>query len=205
MKTSGMAGTNCLVCPNVPVEFFEGDAMFLRLHDACAAHGPLVTFVPVKSFRRLLMVFQATADAMAAKTALDGTQVEGWTWRLYFGQHVHSEKSQLEVPAFERNLLISPPGSPCAGWEQLLEDAPNQAVLAFDLMHCFHNEPGLDQDLLSLPPTPHKRKVVCSEGSVYDPELKLPQITIEDCCDVSAPAPSHGWIPPTALPPPKRI
>jgi hypothetical protein len=38
------------------------------------------------------------------------------------------------VPITDRNFLISPPGSPPIGWEQIAEDPPNTQTLADDLM-----------------------------------------------------------------------
>ena len=40
----------------------------------------------------------------------------------------------LQPPAVEKNFLISPPGSPPVGWEQVKEDPPNPTPLADDLM-----------------------------------------------------------------------
>ena len=40
----------------------------------------------------------------------------------------------LKPPANEKNFLISPPGSPPVGWEQLREDPPNSTPLAHDLI-----------------------------------------------------------------------
>lgn len=40
----------------------------------------------------------------------------------------------LEPPPLARNFLISPPGSPPEGWEPIVEDPPNSATLAHDLM-----------------------------------------------------------------------
>lgn len=48
---------------------------------------------------------------------------------------VPSEESKyLQVPAQTKNFLISPPGSPPVGWEQVEEEAPNTASLAADLV-----------------------------------------------------------------------
>jgi hypothetical protein len=41
----------------------------------------------------------------------------------------------LRPPAIEKNFLISPPGSPPVGWEQVAEDPPNAAPLADDLIN----------------------------------------------------------------------
>jgi calcipressin-2 len=38
-------------------------------------------------------------------------------------------KQYLELPVLQRNWLISPPGSPVVGWEQVEEDPPNAATL----------------------------------------------------------------------------
>ena len=59
--------------------------------------------------------------------------------------------TSLQVPEFQRNLLISPPGSPCEGWEQIEEDAPNRAILASDLMQAAEvSDYELDEDEYSL-------------------------------------------------------
>ncbi|KAG2227114.1 hypothetical protein INT45_003844 [Circinella minor] len=59
--------------------------------------------------------------------------------RLYYGQHnpINPDPAQfqLQVPKSEKNFLISPPGSPCKDWEQIMESPPNTAVLASDMTH----------------------------------------------------------------------
>ena len=44
------------------------------------------------------------------------------------------ESMHLQVPAHNKNFLISPPGSPPVGWEPLEEEPPNTSALAADLM-----------------------------------------------------------------------
>ena len=45
-------------------------------------------------------------------------------------RHFHNT---LPVPETDKNFLISPPGSPPVGWEQIREDPPNVETLADDL------------------------------------------------------------------------
>ncbi|GAA97653.1 uncharacterized protein L969DRAFT_465287 [Mixia osmundae IAM 14324] len=59
-------------------------------------------------------------------TALDTLAHDG-RQTLYAARH-------LPVPDTQRNFLISPPGSPPVGWEQVREDQPNRETLAHDLM-----------------------------------------------------------------------
>ena len=43
------------------------------------------------------------------------------------------EKHHLEPPVLEKNWMISPPGSPTEGWEQVVEDPPNSDTLHHDI------------------------------------------------------------------------
>ncbi|KAF1804595.1 Calcipressin-domain-containing protein, partial [Mucor lusitanicus] len=110
-------------------------------------------------------------------------------YNQHFAINVDPKSTSLQVPQFQRNLLISPPGSPFDGWEQIEEDAPNQAVLASDLMHAAEiSDYELDDDELELEAI-HKEKmeikkqqkaisIVCSRGT-EQPE-HLPSITVQD-------------------------
>lgn len=95
--------------------------------------------------------------------------------------------NSLQVPQFERNLLISPPGSPFEGWEQIAEDPPNQAILGSDLIYAANvSDYELDDDELKLdhrPELPPKKpsskfSIVCAKGT-EQPE-HLPSITVQD-------------------------
>lgn len=131
----------------------------------------------------------------------------------------------MQVPQFQRNLLISPPGSPFDGWEQIAEDAPNQAVLASDLMHAAEiSDYELDDDELELEAI-YKEKmeikkqqkaisIVCSKG--MDQPEHLPSITVQDWdghveLEFDGPKEENKRkkktvydIVPTAMPPPKN-
>jgi hypothetical protein len=63
--------TNTLLIPEIPLCFFGCDDAMLMIHDAFAEFGPIYTFVPMKGFRRLMIIFQETAHAMKAKKSLD--------------------------------------------------------------------------------------------------------------------------------------
>ncbi|KAI7907966.1 Calcipressin [Cokeromyces recurvatus] len=218
--------TNTLLIPDIPIYFFGCDDAMLTIHDAFAEFGPLYTFVPMKGFRRLMIIFQETIHAMNAKKALDrfimvwkenpssfpdiitlitrNKEIEQ-TWidannqirqfRVYYGQHytihVDPNSNSLQVPHFQRNLLISPPGSPFEGWEQIEEDSPNQAVLASDLIHAAEiSDYELDDDTLdleersdtelesTLKPVPKTVAIICSKGT-KQPE-NLPSINVQD-------------------------
>ena len=48
-------------------------------------------------------------------------------------------RAYLRPPAIEKNFLISPPGSPPVGWEQVVEEPPNATPLADDLIAALRN------------------------------------------------------------------
>ncbi|KAI8087049.1 Calcipressin-domain-containing protein [Gilbertella persicaria] len=236
--------TNTLLVPDVPLCFFGCDDAMLTIHDAFAKFGLLYTFVPMKGFRRLMIIYQETTHALEAKKTLNHS-ILAWKqrepfpeilelaeknidlkkdWqnqgkqvfdiRVYFGQHfaihVDPNSNSLQVPQFQRNLLISPPGSPCEGWEQIEEDAPNQAILASDLMHAAEiSDYELDDDELELeerPVAPKTVSIVCSKG-LEKPE-ELPAITVQDWDGYSgASIPRKKLmqqLTPTAMPPLKK-
>lgn len=84
-------------------------------------------------------------------------------------------------------MLISPPGSPFDGWEQIAEDPPNQAILGSDLIYATNvSDYELDDDELNLdqrPELPAKKpsskfSIVCSKG--FEQPEHLPSITVQD-------------------------
>jgi hypothetical protein len=63
--------TNTLLIPSIPLCFFGCDDAMLLIHDTFATFGPIYTFVQMKGFRRLMIIFQETVHAIKAKTELD--------------------------------------------------------------------------------------------------------------------------------------
>jgi hypothetical protein len=108
----------------------------------------------------------------------------------------------------EKNFLISPPGSPPVGWEQVKEDPPNPTPLAADLMNALKR--------LEF----QERRMTC-DGSpslevLLHPEESGVGVYVEDCdtgvggdalreeswvYGETAPARSRWQVPPTAMPP----
>ncbi|KAG6856734.1 hypothetical protein H0H87_001334 [Tephrocybe sp. NHM501043] len=108
---------------------------------------------PENPFNQTVVSYDATKDEKLTALQQKKTQVEERlkerksqvVLRVYradpnplttedmFGNTI-PEANYLRPPAIEKNFLISPPGSPPVGWEQIKEDPPNAAPLADDLM-----------------------------------------------------------------------
>ncbi|EIW60953.1 Calcipressin [Trametes versicolor FP-101664 SS1] len=138
--------TNTLVITRVPPRFFEPLIQgALRSH--FEAYGPLHTWAPIKGLARIFLVYYSDEDAEIAKESNDGLVLGEMqdhpevVLRVYRADPtpIESDETQehnhyLRPPANEKNFLISPPGSPPVGWEQLREDPPNSTPLAHDLI-----------------------------------------------------------------------
>ena len=112
----------------------------------------------------------------------------------------------LQPPPIEKNFLISPPGSPPVGWEQIKEDPPNQSPLADDLM-------------VALKKLELQERQIQRSGSLevlLHPEESGVGVYVENCdiessdCEMddeswvygeTAPARSRWQVAPTAMPP----
>ncbi|KAG2183585.1 hypothetical protein INT43_006591 [Umbelopsis isabellina] len=147
--------------------------------------------------------------------------------RLYYGQHTNinpdSATVLLQVPELEKNWLISPPGSPPVGWQQIREEPPNSTVLAHDLSHALlslnddigddfqldpesANSPSLSSAKSSASGAPSSPVVyVISKEDAHDNEV--PQITVQDWDggvqhhSLDHYRKMHRKIAPTAIPP----
>ncbi|KAG5642327.1 hypothetical protein DXG03_003002 [Asterophora parasitica] len=142
--------TNTIAITSMPKEFFH-PVILEVLRDHFSTFGEINRWVPLPGFGRILVVyrFEDTAelakqqcDPIIIQQSQDGSDVVLRVYRAdpnpltvddYFGNMV-PEANYLRPPATEKNFLISPPGSPPVGWEQIREDPPNATPLADDLI-----------------------------------------------------------------------
>ncbi|KAJ3021155.1 hypothetical protein HKX48_009074 [Thoreauomyces humboldtii] len=130
--SAGPTATNTIIITNLtPAAFQNGGD---RIRKVLEEYGNVTQFILIKSFSRILAVFQRTADAQRARRELhEGPKLDVST-RVYFGEHTDTTHllnpeagrtiDHLQVPALERNFLLSPPGSPPVDWVQIRESAP---------------------------------------------------------------------------------
>ncbi|CCM04527.1 uncharacterized protein FIBRA_06708 [Fibroporia radiculosa] len=139
--------TNTLVITQLPASFFE-QVVLDTLHNHFASYGPVYAWAPLKSFARILLVYYSEDDAEHAKVDCDFLFIgatpssPATTLRVYRADptpivssgNSAKDNMYLRPPEHEKNFLISPPGSPPVGWEQIREDPPNSTPLAADLI-----------------------------------------------------------------------
>lgn len=123
--------------------------------------APVHTWVPLKSFRRILASFASADEASAVRRAWDNATIEGERVRVFYGPNLSQAQfngpQHLALPDAGKLFFISPPPSPPASWEMKLEDAPNKLVHADDLaavlekLHRHSNEWELNADIAMTP------------------------------------------------------
>lgn len=134
--------TNTLVIASLPTPYFHPTILRI-IQGYFLQFGELYSFAPVPSFKRIIVVFYDDDAAEEAKLCLNG-KILGDDGRavlkVYRGAPTPLPNPEddslryLAPPVPEKNFLISPPGSPPEGWEQIKEDPPNEAPLADDLL-----------------------------------------------------------------------
>ncbi|KAH9857495.1 Calcipressin [Lenzites betulinus] len=146
-RPSSPQRTNTLVITRVPTHFFV-PLIQEALRSHFSTYGPLHTWAPIKGLARIIMVYFSEEDAEIAKESNDGLILGEMqdhpevVLRVYRADptpietsETHEHNHYLRPPVNDKNFLISPPGSPPVGWEQIREDPPNSTPLAHDLMH----------------------------------------------------------------------
>ncbi|PWY74415.1 Calcipressin [Aspergillus heteromorphus CBS 117.55] len=104
--------------------------------------GPLNSFSPLPSLRRIVCSFQTDADALRIRKDLTASPLPLLNRptlhpKIYFGEPTPildaSRPKLLEAPQVDKLFFISPPPSPPHGWVMRQEDPPNKEVHATDL------------------------------------------------------------------------
>lgn len=70
--------TNTLLMPNVPALFFQNPTVISTIRQHFESFGDLYTFVVIKGFRRLMIVYNETTSAVKARDFLDRRMLS-WT------------------------------------------------------------------------------------------------------------------------------
>ncbi|EJU05891.1 Calcipressin [Dacryopinax primogenitus] len=189
--------TNTLIIPNLPPAFFAPQVLeALKQH--FATYGEIYAWTPLKGFKRILVVYYDDDDAEAARES-DGVVIEHdgesvtaapaadsladhalppFTLRVYRGDPMtfSRQPSTLRPPEIEHNYLISPPGSPPVGWEQLREEPPNTTTLAEDLARALEHL-KLEREREGMAHEPH---VLVSGVDGADGLRPTPRVIVQD-------------------------
>ena len=106
---------------------------------------PIVHWGNLKSFGRVIIVFQNVQDAAQARSIIQSSSTSpDKPIKAYFDKHtplyeVDSEDSHLKLPDQGRLFFISPPPSPPAGWVSHPESSPNTETFHSDLHEALSN------------------------------------------------------------------
>ncbi|KAF7294580.1 hypothetical protein MIND_00994500 [Mycena indigotica] len=146
---TGLQATNTLAITSIPKHFFE-PTLLRVLRDHFATYGDINRWVPLPNFSRIIVIYASNESAEMAKIYSDPIVLEQTSDRSRITLRVYRADpnpllppgeaidvpaaNYLQPPKVDKNFLISPPGSPPIGWEQVREDPPNAAPLADDLI-----------------------------------------------------------------------
>ncbi|CAG8738719.1 13601_t:CDS:2 [Dentiscutata erythropus] len=183
--------TNTLIIANVNQTTFIPENLE-KLKSQLEQYGSIYKLVPIKSFNRIFVTFYKTTDAKSVKEHFDKSIFLEKIIRVYFGQHTSIYETDntrhLNVPETEKNLLISPPGSPPVGWIQSREDHPNSITLADDLIEPeikdSHNDSRNHAPILTVIPS----DTDVDNNAKYENNLDVPLILIQNWDDSPPPS-----------------
>jgi len=133
--------SNTLTMTNFEPSHFDNTEFLNQLRAKTASYGP-ICFSPIRTFRRIFVVYESTFDAQRAKASLHNTVFEDsitkarTPLRVYFGSHTElsmdSGRYYLHLPEIKAASTVendpthtglhSPPGSPPLGHTEMDED-----------------------------------------------------------------------------------
>lgn len=138
--------TNSLILL-LPTNYFEPILLQLFQAHFTESYGELESWTSLEKLGRILIVYKEIQSAILARTEMDGfiweedqqdsilenDQNDLEMMRAFFGPlitlpQISLKATLLAVPELSRNFLISPPGSPPIGWEQVLEEKPHNST-----------------------------------------------------------------------------
>ncbi|GAA5920230.1 hypothetical protein JCM1841_000431 [Sporobolomyces salmonicolor] len=148
--------TNSLILVLPPLLF--SPSLLPLFHAHFGTYGTMLSWTALERLGRVLVVYEEAEEAANAKQEMDGFVWEDedergesstagldrngansardmpQPLRAFFGPSLpvplptSLSSTLLSVPPLSKNFLISPPGSPPVGWEQIEEEAPNTQV-----------------------------------------------------------------------------
>ncbi|OZJ06180.1 hypothetical protein BZG36_01022 [Bifiguratus adelaidae] len=132
-----LLATNTLTIPNIPLAFYQIPDILPAIHAKFATFGPIYKFIPIKGFRRILIIYMETLHAMVAKDVMDRIMLpwneDGHTVPLA------SPEERKKNASSDNGILLrvyfgEVNGNDQICWEQIREDAPNTLTLSDDLV-----------------------------------------------------------------------
>ncbi|XPS71908.1 hypothetical protein M3J09_004082 [Ascochyta lentis] len=190
--------SNTLIITNLLAPDIFQPATLIEIRQTIDAHAKVHTWAPLKSFKRIVVSFFNTQDAITIRQTLDGEAIMGYRIRVYFGINTPMNPSDqhLPLPKSDKLFFISPPPSPPMGWEMRDEDAPNKLVHPEDLAEALaklHAHPyDAPSPMSDAEKSPITRRRTGSTVVVYHPEdhgdsPQLPAISVEDTTETPQP------------------
>ncbi|KAI5852662.1 Calcipressin-domain-containing protein [Morchella snyderi] len=188
--------TNTLLITNLGNPETFNPMHLQQLREIIDSSAPVVSWSPLKSFRRIVCSFSSTEDAITVRQALDGEAIMGDRTRVYFGEHtpIQPVDQHLQAPESKKLFFISPPPSPPHGWETKNEEPPNATIVAEDLAHalaklnCNTKPYQRDSDETGTSPGGLRRPRSASSVVLFEPEeqrdgTSMPAISVDDYTD----------------------
>ncbi|CUS09570.1 unnamed protein product [Tuber aestivum] len=197
--------TNTLLITNLNNPSIFDPSHLQQLRGVIESSATLVSWSPLKSFRRIVCSFATQEDAISVRQVLDGEAIMGDRARVYFGEHtpVQPVDQHLQAPESKKLFFISPPPSPPHGWELRNEGPPNAVVVAEDLAQALARldwvkagkgggrDSGADgaTSMETGGASPTRRPRSASSVVLFEPEeagngeKKMPAISVDDYTD----------------------